>query len=77
MKKMLSSLVAILLGLTGVTYLSIAEENNASKEDILAACTAESKGAIDAQEYIEECIKEKEEELKALAKDAESSKEKS
>lgn len=77
MKKTLSSLVVILLGLTGATTLSIAEENNVDKQDILATCTAESKGAIDVQDYIDQCVKDAEDEMKEIAKEVENTKPKS
>lgn len=70
-------LLTIVLGLFTFTGISVAEEASADKQDIIAACTAESKGAIDVQEYIDECVKEKEEELNELAKEAAGSKEKS
>ena len=77
MKNIISSLVVILLGLTGVTSLSFADEDNVDKKDIIAVCTAESKGAIDVQEYIDQCVKDTEEEMKEMAKEAENTKPKS
>lgn len=77
MMKTLQSLFVVLSGLVLLAGNSIANESNEDKQDIVAACTEESKGAIDVQEYISECIKDKEEELKNMAQDAEAVKEKS
>ena len=77
MKKTLSSLVAILFGLSAISAVGIAEEDKSDSQDILALCTAEAKGAIDVQDYIDDCVKEKEEEMKELAKENMSAKEKS
>lgn len=67
MKNLFKSLFVVLLGLVAFTGISVAEEANADKQAIIDACTAESKGAIDVQEYIDECVKDKLEELKAEA----------
>ena len=77
MKKIISNLVVIFLGLTGVTSLSFANEDNVDKKDIIAVCTAESKGAIDVQEYIDQCVKDTEEEVEEMAKEDKNTKPKS
>lgn len=77
MKKLSKSLFAVVLGLFTFSGFSVAEEAGADKQEIVAACTAEAQGAIDVKEYIESCVKDKEEELKEMAKEAEAAKEKS
>lgn len=67
MKNLYKSLFAVLLGLVTFMGYSVAEEANTDKQAVVDACTAESKGAIDVQEYIDECVKDKLEELKAEA----------
>ena len=76
MKKFTMSLLSTVLGLFMMTGISVAEEVSADKQDIIAICTEESKGAIDVQEYIDQCVKDKEEELKEIAKEAAQAKEK-
>ena len=48
-------------------------EDSAEMQELRAACTAEAEGAENAQEYIDECIKDREEELKELAQQSEKS----
>ena len=74
MKKSTTYLLATVLGLFTFTGITVAEEASADKQDIIAACTAESKGAIDVQDYISDCVKEKEEEIKEMTKEASESK---
>lgn len=76
MKNNTKYMLTTVLGLFALTGISVAEEDSTDRQDIIAACTAESKGAIDVQEYIDECVKEKEAELNELAKEAEKNKEK-
>ena len=74
MKKSTTYLLATVLGLFTFTGITVAEEASADKQEIIAACTAESKGAIDVQDYISDCVKEKEEEIKEKAKQSSQSK---
>lgn len=69
MKNLYKSLFAVLLGIVTFMSYGVAEEANADKQAIIDACTAESKGAIDVQEYIDMCVKDKLEELKAEAEE--------
>lgn len=77
MKRISTMLFVVLLGMFSFVSMGSAEESNADMAAIKAACTAEAKGAIDVKEYIEECVKDKEEELKEAAKEAAAGKEKS
>lgn len=77
MNKLKKYFLTTVLGLFTFTGIAVAEEASADKQDIIAACTEESKGAIDVQEYIDTCVNEKEEELKEMTKEAAGSKEKS
>lgn len=77
MKKSIISLLAITTGFATSMGISLAEDASIDKQEIVAACTEEAKGAIDVQEYIDECVKEKVEEMKEMAKEAEPAKEKS
>ena len=77
MNKLKKYFLTTVLGLFAFAGISIAEETSVDKQDILAACTEESRGAIDVQEYIDTCVKEKEEEIKEMTKEESGSKQKS
>lgn len=66
MNKISKSLFAVFLGLVATASINAADAD-ADKQAIVAACTDEAKGAIDVNEYIEECVKEKQEEMKEAA----------
>ena len=68
-KYFLTAALAI-LALSGNAF---AEENSAEIQDIRAACMAEAEGADNVQEYVDECIKDREQELKDLAQQSEKS----
>ena len=62
--------VLAVLALSGKAF---AEENSAEMQELRAACAAEAEGAENVQEYIDECMKDREEELKELAQQSEKS----
>ena len=73
MKNITKYFLMTALALLALSGKSFAEENSAEMQDVRAACAAEAEGADNVQEYIDECIKDKEEELKELAQQSEKS----
>jgi len=69
MKKISTMLFVAFLGMFSLVGISTAEEASIDIKAIKVACATEAKGAIDVDEYIEDCVKNKEEELKEALKE--------
>lgn len=69
MKKVLTAIFSISLGLFALAGSVNAEQARPELAAIKQACTEEAQGAIDVNEYIESCVKEKMEELNEAGKE--------